>query len=679
MQASHDGADSSSITSGMDNETKKPTTNFSKMKKSSIKRKVQHLSHESDDGIIEPLLQTDKEKSEIANRSAKFLLNKSKTESLHEKDNKATGGYAETCSVSIPISSTSNMITNNVKQSPITTSYVCGSAPIHNHMNSNIFSAYDSSTGMTTTKSPILVEIDNTKSRIYSPSPLIFTTAKIHIDSKTKLMEPVQVTSVPILSTVEGNIIKAGIVNNTETTRNSGSSMTPTDHMKVLSGKYEENNVSQPYTRSDPFSTVSHPNTTVKTESHSLENSANLLNKDEKCQFSNTISNPKVGSDDFKALKEQPTRDVVSNTRKNISESDIVKQPIELSKSSATSTSEKYSLLDKETQSFRNLNNKDNKILQAPIDSQNQINTHSINLKSSDNQKSISNEHVNSSDLSNKKLQRQTKILSEATNDAMGKIMKTQNTQNLIENKEKNISKKSDKEVTSKVDHKNPIATKDSSKIISSIAQTTKGTLCTTLSTEIKAIPSSVSASTSKEKSFTESINSKPALIGGIKDVSKPLASVASTAQLVRDSKESTIISTNAAVSPLTSTKVTTTSVRGKPNVVPSLYSSSQSIKTEPSNSIVTVINTTLPSYIVSTSKTKIGSTLTCNTSAIASKSQMQKPLVNVSTASAQVKSFETPTAKSAPSTSVVNGTKNTKFSKQTKSQAETIKKDGRA
>lgn len=210
FQTSFDGGDIASITSGFDNEIKKPIAGILKTKKSSFKRKVQNFSIDSDDAVIEPLLQKVKESTEIGNQSAKNLLSKTKTESIIEKGDdkdkllgdKKSGMPSMT---SIP-SVTNNAYlvngSNNVKVSIKSNGSTI--TPIHSHINTNV--------PIYPPKTQILVEIESTKLSVYSPSPLIFTTAKIHTDGKSKQMEPVQVTPAPILSTVEGNLIKSGAV-----------------------------------------------------------------------------------------------------------------------------------------------------------------------------------------------------------------------------------------------------------------------------------------------------------------------------------------------------------------------------------------------------------------------------------------------------------------------------------
>ncbi|XP_049865594.1 uncharacterized protein DDB_G0271670-like isoform X1 [Pectinophora gossypiella] len=222
-KTSQDGGDSTSISSGLENDIlKRPGGLLMKTKKTSIKRKVQNLS-ESDEGVVEPLLQRDKERTESVNQSAKFLMSKSKTESTSEKgDDKdkllADNQALTTSMTSVPGITDNQTLANGIKDMQINKS-CASSAPIHNHMNTNVFSTHDGAKTVGAPKTQILVEIDGNKT--YNPSPLIFTTAKIHTDGKTKPMEPVQVTPVPILSTIEGSVVKSG---------------TTTDKLKFTSG-----------------------------------------------------------------------------------------------------------------------------------------------------------------------------------------------------------------------------------------------------------------------------------------------------------------------------------------------------------------------------------------------------------------------------------------------------------
>ncbi|XP_075972853.1 uncharacterized protein LOC142974421 isoform X1 [Anticarsia gemmatalis] len=204
-KTSQDGGDTTSITSGIENEIKKPCA-IMKTKRSSIKRKVQSLSHESDDAVIEPLLQKDKEKPEVSNQSAKYnLLSKTKTDAISEKDNdKQKLLQDDTMSSQSEIRKISDTIITIPANSNVLPKGVSGH--LHNHMNTNVFNSPDAI--KVAVRSQILVEIDVSKQAGYNPSPLIFTTAKIHTDGKTKHMEPLQVTPVPILSTIEVSVLK---------------------------------------------------------------------------------------------------------------------------------------------------------------------------------------------------------------------------------------------------------------------------------------------------------------------------------------------------------------------------------------------------------------------------------------------------------------------------------------
>lgn len=218
FQTSLDSGDIASITSGLDNENKKPKSGILKTKRNSIKRKVQNFSLESDDAVIEPLLQKDKESNEIGNQSAKYLPSKTKIDCITEKGDdrdklladKKTSMPSMTC---VPgVTNNAHFTNDNVKDSIKSNGSTL--TPMHNHMNTNVFSNNDVLKGMSLPKTQMLVEIESTKQSGYSPSPLIFTTAKIHTDGKSKQMEPVHVTPVPILSTIEGNVIKTGTVTN---------------------------------------------------------------------------------------------------------------------------------------------------------------------------------------------------------------------------------------------------------------------------------------------------------------------------------------------------------------------------------------------------------------------------------------------------------------------------------
>lgn len=220
FQTSFDGGDIASITSGFDNEYKRPIAGILKTKRNSIKKKVQNFSLELDDAVIEPLLQKDKDSTEIGSQSAKYLLSKTKTDSIIEKGDDKDKLLADKKSsmpsmTSVPsVSNNAHLVngTNSVKVSIKSNGSTI--TPINNHMNTNVFNNNDALHDMSSPKTQILVQIEATKLSGYSPSSLIFTTAKIHTNGKSKQMEPVQVTPVPIVSTIEGNVIKTGALTN---------------------------------------------------------------------------------------------------------------------------------------------------------------------------------------------------------------------------------------------------------------------------------------------------------------------------------------------------------------------------------------------------------------------------------------------------------------------------------
>ncbi|XP_068628069.1 uncharacterized protein [Battus philenor] len=203
---SQDGADTTSITSIFENEVKKSSIGL-KTKRSSLKRKLPNFSHDSDETVIEPLLQSETHKSD-KNLCAKLLIPKSKSDLTDEVSEKQAI-VSETVHSSLPTCVSQNIpYTTAMKETSIISRSSVTTPVIYNHMNVNVFGGKDSSNSIPT-KSAVIVEIDNSKSSSFSPSPLIFTTAKIHTDDKTKQMEPFQITPVPILSTIEGNIIKS--------------------------------------------------------------------------------------------------------------------------------------------------------------------------------------------------------------------------------------------------------------------------------------------------------------------------------------------------------------------------------------------------------------------------------------------------------------------------------------
>lgn len=163
-----------------------------KTKRNSIKKKVQNLSHESDDAVNEPLLRNE---SDNNSQSAKFIP-APKTESANDiiRDKNYIFNDAKMKLTGIQ---------NNTNDFPPHKLDCTETAPFHNHMNANVFNSFDPTRNASLPKTQILVEIEGCKSIPYNPSSLIFTTARIHNDNKSKNLEPVQMTAVPILSTIE--------------------------------------------------------------------------------------------------------------------------------------------------------------------------------------------------------------------------------------------------------------------------------------------------------------------------------------------------------------------------------------------------------------------------------------------------------------------------------------------
>lgn len=704
MQTSYDGADATSITSGIENELKKAGSNINKIKKSSIKRKVQNFSHESDDGIIEPLLQTDKEKSDIASRSAKFLLQKSKTDSSYEKDSKNVEDFVNKCSVSTPVQQANKLITNNIKENPPSTPYICGIAPIHNYMNTNIFSTYDMTKGITT-KSPILVEIDGSKSGVYSPSPLIFTTAKIHTDSKTKLMEPLQVTPVPILSTIEGSVVRAGGLTNTD--KITSSVPQPQDSIISVCGKFDKNEIrsaKDKQTISSASNYVS-PNieiisnnkmeyqTKATNESVIIKSLVNTTDYTEKNQASGQL-NLNAGRLDNNLGETSNKHEVlIPIVKSHIDPVSKILKPAEgIKKQTSDSTSSSVKT-ENSSDSFKSVKLQQQKTdttkssISVPFEIKvTNMSADKISaLKSSDTKRpdvSVGNT-VEKSFTSSKKLQRQKNASIQDVQDmavGTGEISKTpKSTENIIPIKDNR-----------KIEQ---VMAQD---IIANVVNLDK-TSSTTVVTAHNLTKSSVSTSTLSKPTASSSLVSTPnvkPITTYVDMASSKSSSIISSKTIPKSTSKSSLVSPDSSIKnipklpPSTSVKTAATASMmtkcvpekpciGKPDTaVSSSISYEQGSKGEKS---VNIVSTTLPSYIVSTSKTKIGSTFTSNTNTSTTKSQTSTSLTEtVFTTSATIKSPGTQqSARPIVGISPTNGTKRPNFSKQT--QSDTVKKDGRA
>lgn len=713
LQTSHDGADSTSITSGIENELKKAGSNINKIKKSSIKRKVPSFSHESDDGIIEPLLQTDKEKSDIASRSAKFLLQKSKTDSSYEKDSKNVEDYVNKCSISTPVQQANQLITNNIKENPPSTPYICGMAPIHNYMNTNIFSTYDLSKGITT-KSPILVEIDGSKSGVYSPSPLIFTTAKIHTDSKTKLMEPLQVTPVPILSTIEGSVVRAGALTNSDKITSVPQSQ---ESITNISGKFDkiENRPAKGKQAISSASNYVSPSveiisnnkieyqTKVTNESVIVKSLASTTDYIEKNQTVGQLNLDAGGLDINLSEKSKKCEVLIPTVKSHIETVSKAVKPIETIKTTITKATTE-NITDKTKSGVSNEDCRLAKVQQQQVDTTKSsisipfeikvtnMSADKISSLRSTDQKmqeaKVGNTDIEKSFTSSKKLQRQKNASIQDIQDLVttGEISKTtKSNENVISTKEnKNIEQKMVQEKTKKISNqdKSPSTTIVTSYNFASPPPST--------STLTKNIASSSLVSTSNVMVLTTPIDLASCKTSGTSS-SKVIPHSTSKCLIVSPDSSIKNITKLSSLTPVATTSTASVLIRSAPEkscgskpdigVSQSAVSSEQVSKGEKSVkcSSPIVSTTTLPSYIVSTSKTKIGSTFTSNTNTSTTKSQSSSPLAETvfTTSSIAKSSGAQQSVRPIVGISPTNGTKHPNFSKQT--QSDTVKKDGRA
>ncbi|KOB75529.1 Transporter [Operophtera brumata] len=236
---SQDGGDLTTATSGIENEIKKPKAGLlSEFKSKKLgKRTAPNLSEESDDAVVEPLLQKN---TNTTSQSAKYFA-KAKADTVKEISklfNDKKSQYASTSGFGTTetLLSEKDQVTSKTNPS--------SNAPVHNYMNTNIFHSHDNSNANGTTKSELLVEINGSKQSGYNPSPLIFTTAKIHTDGKLKNMEPVQMTPAPILSTLEVSVSKGGSITTNEKKVSNGTSVLNTIYPQPqVNEKSKENTV----------------------------------------------------------------------------------------------------------------------------------------------------------------------------------------------------------------------------------------------------------------------------------------------------------------------------------------------------------------------------------------------------------------------------------------------------
>lgn len=238
LQTSQDGGDSTTATSGIENEIKKSKAGLLLEFKSKKlgKRTAPNLSEESDDAVVEPLLQKN---TNTTSQSAKYFA-KAKADTVKEISKLFNDKKSEYASAS-GFGTTETLLSE--KDQTASKPNPSNNAPLHNYMNTNIFHSHDNSKANGTTKTQLLVEIDGSKQSGYTPSPLIFTTAKIHTDGKLKNMEPVQMTPAPILSTLEVSVSKDGITTNEKKVSNGTSVLNTIYTQPQVTEKIKENTV----------------------------------------------------------------------------------------------------------------------------------------------------------------------------------------------------------------------------------------------------------------------------------------------------------------------------------------------------------------------------------------------------------------------------------------------------
>ncbi|XP_050342091.1 uncharacterized protein LOC126768183 isoform X1 [Nymphalis io] len=657
-KTSHDGIDVTSITSGIENEIKKAGT---KIKKTSKKRKVQNFSLESDENIIEPLLQIDNEKSEISSRSAKYLLNKTKTDSSFELVNKTSeNSVLSANSISTPVNSTSK----------INTSYICGTAPLHNHMNTNIFGMYD-----VTTKNSILVEIDGSKSGAYNQSPMIFTTAKIHTDGKSKLMEPVQITPVPILSTIEGNVVRT-FADNSEY------------HMSSLSPRPIDLNINKCCTsvtselNESEIKNIKEIKTihsvTDSTSTHNKNQSINKLSN-KSCKPGNLPTSTHFVYCTTKTVKDDICLDnstilTTANSMNNgINGENVTIKPMQLpidvhvadnkckklkspkaisDMQGNEASAHKYTPLCGIVEKHKKMSNTFN-LTESSDDVTNTVKVSSSGSKRLQRQKNASIEDINeTATISNTLTNKSDKSLELGKN-------------NITANEKSSIAKDKSEDISyEKMSIAiKPITKTDTSKAVSIDAKPL-GTI-----------------SKQEMKSTTDVEISRPLTGSSVANGSKTLnkSSIMVPVPNAKDNIKSVYVTTEKSLCNVTVSSVNTSAM--------ATFIKSDSLNLVPTKDDVLVkcetsaVTTTLPSYIVSTSRTKIGSTFTFSTITNTSKSVTQKPLDHVvyTTNEKEKKS----TALEQGNKSVVgmpsNSTRNHNVSKQTESETHSSVKDGRA
>ncbi|XP_045492638.1 mucin-5AC-like isoform X1 [Colias croceus] len=206
-KTSKDTGDTLSINSGVENDIRK--SDISAKKRNSIKKKVQNFSQsESDDTALVPLLQTYKDKPEIAKQGAKYSLSKTKTDSINEEEEyilKNKDNDIESGKLCKPVMTAQNISTSVFNERSKILDSVIVSSP------TNVLGSTSMTSSCSTTRNSLLIEMNDKSSNSVNTNALIFTTAKIHADSQPKTMDSTQVSATPILSTAESNLIRADV------------------------------------------------------------------------------------------------------------------------------------------------------------------------------------------------------------------------------------------------------------------------------------------------------------------------------------------------------------------------------------------------------------------------------------------------------------------------------------
>ncbi|CAK1551754.1 unnamed protein product [Leptosia nina] len=597
-----------SVNSSVDNDIRK--SDLSAKKKNSIKKKVASFSNESDDAALVPLLQTPKAETNVP--SAKNILSKLKTESISEKDLKNKDVEKAVTSTS----SKQNAPVNTMEWKKSDATVVCNTTVIQNHMNTNVFGNMISASESSTPKTSILIEISEKKST-YGATPLIFTTAKIHTDNKTKTMEPLQVNPLPISSTIEGNLVKSELSFN-----NSNTSVLPPKLEKPIT-----TTCTTMMTNKDTNQTSKAPEPTKSASNQvSIKSSLNKT------------------PDIFKSTTANLTK-----TISKVSSSSMVQQ--NLSSNAKAKTPDDHKAVPK---------------------------SDTVKIKDTANTQSIkttiesTNSKLDTSTGSAKKLQRQKRASIEDINNT-GNIQ-LQNEGGNTTTKEVD-SKLKKPIITSSVEVKSNGVTQSEAKKSALPTVQTKSVKTIPLNTDLEAISTATPKQTTTTKTITTGIKEREATKPQLGTPSNPTNKLAIKKPIAspnnsKVTKESQNKPTPTATVAKTDSKLKTTSIPSqvkspsgetsvkskKPGTSTGIDPPLAQIKPLPVSTPVTSTSFSTPLYIVATSKTKIGVTPTSNTttnskSVCTSSSNRVTPSVSVSTASKSANS-KTVDAKIKPSPS---------------------------